>query len=155
MDWDTYFINEAHLAALKSKDRKRQVGAVIVGQDHAIRSKGYNGPPRGIDDNDPAIHVKPLKLNVFECAERNAIFNAARIGVSCLGCSIYVTHPCCAPCARGIVQSGIQEVVVHAAAPEMPSWHESQETARRIFAECGVVYRRWACEVVVGRPLPS
>lgn len=145
MDWDSYFINEAYLAALKSKDRSTQVGAVIVGPDREIRSKGYNGPTRGMDDDDEAIHQRPAKYLYAEHAERNAIYNGAMIGVSCKGCTIYVTNDCCVDCARGIVQSGIREVVIHAEAPPMLGWEDSQRVAHEIFARSGVTVRRWSC----------
>jgi dCMP deaminase len=145
VDWDTYFINEAYLAALKSKDRSTQVGACIVGPDREIRSKGYNGPCRGMDDADEVLHAKPAKYFYAEHAERNAIYNAARIGVSCKGCTLYVTNECCADCARGIVQAGIAEVVIHAECPPMTGWRESQDAALDIFRRCGVRVRQWSC----------
>lgn len=149
MDWDTYFINEAYLAAQKSKDRSTQVGAVIVGPDREIRSKGYNGPCRGFDDDDPVLHEKPAKYAYAEHAERNAVYNSARIGVSCKDCTIYVTNWCCDACARGIVQCGIREVVVHAEAPQMTGWEESQEWARDIFRRAGVTLRTWSCVPII------
>ena len=109
MDWDTYFILEACVSALKSKDTRTQVGACIVGPDLEIRSKGYNGPIRGEKDEDPSIYESPLKHQLFEHAERNAIYNLARIGVSGKNCTMYCTcHPCTG-CARAIHQTGIKE----------------------------------------------
>ncbi len=149
MDWDTYFLNAAYLAALKSKDRSTQVGAVIVGPDREIRSTGLHGPPRGMDDADDAIHAKPAKYLYFEHAERNALYHSCRIGVPVKGCTLYVTNDSCADCARGIVQAGITEVVVHAEAPPMTGWTDSQEAARDIFRRCGVRVRRWSCSPVL------
>jgi len=150
MDWDTYFINEAYLAAVKSKDLSTQVGAVIVGADRIPRSKGYNGPCRGFDDDDPVLHERPLKYSYAEHAERNAIYNAAFTGgAPCKGCAIYMTNWSCDGCARAIVQSGITEVVVHAEAPPMVGWEESQEIARDIFRRAKVTMRTWSCIPVI------
>lgn len=155
MDWDRYFISEAYLAALKSKDTSTQVGAVIVGPDREIRSKGYNGPCRGEDDSDPALYVRPYKYSVFEHAERNAVYNAARIGVSTKGCTIYVTfHPCC-DCARAIIQSGIAEVVMHKDFPGGQTWAQSQQEAADMLARCGVSTRWWSGVPVIREVLCS
>jgi dCMP deaminase len=39
------------LAALRSKDPSTQVGAIIVNDKKQILASGYNGFPRGLDDN--------------------------------------------------------------------------------------------------------
>jgi len=146
MDWDQYFISEAYLAARKSKDNSTQVGAVIVGPDREIRAKGYNGPPRGFNDDDPSIYVRPLKYALFAHAEENAITSCARIGVSCRGCAMYVTFHPCAHCARMIVQAGISEVIMHSEFPThlISHWEDSLLIATRIFSECGVQTRYWS-----------
>ena len=46
-----------------------------------------------IDDNKIDRQKKPEKYFWFEHAERNAIYNAARIGVSTKGCTIYLKKP--------------------------------------------------------------
>ena len=90
MEWNRYFFNIAEEVKKKSKDKNTQIGAVIVGQDKEIVSTGYNSFPRGIDDNKIERQEKPEKYFWFEHAERNAIYNAARIGVSTKGCTIYL-----------------------------------------------------------------
>lgn len=142
--FDEYFINEAYLAARKSKDPSSQIGAVIVGPDNEIRAKGYNGPPRGFNDDDPTIYQYPLKSAIFSHAEENCIACCARIGTAAKNCVMYVTfHPCC-NCARLIVQCGIKEVVLHKEYPQIPRWIESITIAKRIFDECGVTVREWS-----------
>lgn len=49
--WDEYFYHEAMVAASNSKCLSRKIGSVIV-RDKTIISKGYNGPPRGIQQCD-------------------------------------------------------------------------------------------------------
>ena len=43
MNWDSYFIKMLDVVKLKSKDTSTQVGAIIVGPNHEIRSTGFNG----------------------------------------------------------------------------------------------------------------
>ena len=111
MDWIDYFRNLANNVKLKSKDSKTQIGAIIVGKDNEIVSTGYNSFPRGIDDTNANRQERPEKYFWFEHAERNAIYNAARIGVSTKGTTMYLSHwfPC-ADCARGIINSGITTI---------------------------------------------
>lgn len=111
MNWDEYFINIAEQVKLKSKDQRTQIGVVIVGKNNEIVSTGYNSFPRGIDDNVAERQERPEKYFWFEHAERNAIYNAARIGVSTKGTTMYLSHwfPC-ADCARGIINAGITAI---------------------------------------------
>ena len=97
-----------HLASW-SEDRDFQVGAVVVGPGHEVRSTGYNGLPRGVSGHDDSRFDRASgeKFSWFEHAERNAIYNAARAGVAIAGCTIYVNRFPCADCARAIIQSGI------------------------------------------------
>lgn len=118
MNWDTYFMGLARYIAGKSKDDSTKVGCVIVGPDNEVRSTGYNGMPRGIDEvgynnlhKVKERYSRPEKYYWFEHAERNAIYNAARIGTPLKGCRLYTLFFPCTDCVRGIIQSGIIEVV--------------------------------------------
>lgn len=142
--WDEYFIGLCLKIAERSKDRSSKVASMIVGPDKEIRSTGYNGMPRGVNDEIESRHERPKKYFYFEHSERNAVFNAARIGVSCKGCTMYVASipplPICADCARAIIQAGITEVIVGALeAPER--WRESVEAGREMLEEAGVKVR--------------
>lgn len=124
----------AALAASWSKDPSRKVGAVIVTQDEQEIARGWNGAPRGCGE----VHERPRKYLRTEHAERNAFYNAARVGIPTRGARLYSTLYPCADCARGIIQCGIVEVV----APE-PDWNDtayadSFAESRGMFAEAGV-----------------
>lgn len=54
--WDRHFLRLAAEHARMSKDPSTKVGAVIVGPDREIRSAGFNGFPRGIEDTDERLH---------------------------------------------------------------------------------------------------
>ena len=140
MKWVEYFRNLTHQVKLKSKDKNTQIGAVIVGKDKEIVSTGYNSFPRGIDDGDFERQERPEKYYWFEHAERNAIYNAARIGVSTKGCTMYLSCGIpCADCARGIINAGITRIFVERIdSTKGPQWQESQERSWRMFEEAGV-----------------
>jgi dCMP deaminase len=110
--WDWYFAEIAEVVSSRSRDPSTRVGAVIV-KDRAIISTGYNGFPRGVNDNVPERYDRPEKYWWTVHAEENSIFNAGRSGISTAGATMYVVplHPC-VDCAKAIVQSGIREVVV-------------------------------------------
>jgi len=147
--WDKTFMDMAALIAKRSKDRSFQVGAVLVGPDCEVRSVGYNGFPRLVNDNIDERHLRPAKYLWTEHAERNAIYNAARVGIQTKGCTLYVTTAPCMRCARAIIQSGIESVVCNYEAPvdnlkdgstPVPWWLEFQ-TALQMFSEAGVIVR--------------
>jgi dCMP deaminase len=138
MDWDSYFTSMAELVASKSKDRSTKVGCVIVGPSNEVRSTGYNGFCRGIDDALEARHCRPEKYLWTEHAERNAIYNAARNGIRLEDCTLYSTVFPCSDCARGIIQSGIKRVVTaqYNKSTSMPD--QSFDRALEMFTEVGV-----------------
>jgi deoxycytidylate deaminase len=212
--WDQYFIEMAFLVASKSKDPSTQVGCVIVGPDNEIRSTGFNGFPRGVEEmvdctphyvhdvgydiytrtltatcncgalvkeiappseqwlasrhitmyDAHMVHAKladhfngpiggqelsprwerPDKYAYVEHAERNAVYNAARVGVPLEGCTAYLNwepYPC-VECAKAFIQAGIVEVV----GPDIPfsgtSNHDWKfNKSLEMFNEAGVTYR--------------
>jgi dCMP deaminase len=140
MDFDTYNMTLARAAALKSKDRSTQVGCVIVGPDNEVRSTGYNGFPRNIDDDVEDRHVRPEKYFWTEHAERNAVYNAARHGTPLEGCTAFVTWTPCMDCARAIVPSGLIRVVGYEMRLDDPKWAEDFKRVRTLFAEADVCF---------------
>ena len=139
MNWHEYFLNLVSVIAQKSKDQSNKIGAVIVGPDKEIRSTGFNGFPRGFDDDDPTKQQRPLKYKYFEHAERNAIYNAARFGASLMGCTLYCKWPPCTDCARAIIQAGIKHVVLKHGPSECPKrWQEDMFIAFDMLQICGV-----------------
>ncbi len=51
LTWDELFILQATLIAQKSKDPSTKVGCIIVNDDNVILSTGFNGFPRGIEED--------------------------------------------------------------------------------------------------------
>lgn len=110
--WNIRFLRLAHEVARWSKDPSTKVGSVIIGPDRDPRSFGYNGFPRGVNDDIPERYDRPIKYSWTEHAERNALANCNRVGIPTLGCSMFVTHFTCSNCARMLIQSGIKEVII-------------------------------------------
>ena len=110
ISWDEYFMGVAMLAALRSKDPSTQVGACIVSPENIIISTGYNGMPKGCNDDEfPWDRTgEDTKYPYVVHAELNAILNAN--GRNLRGSRIYVALFPCNECAKAIIQSGIREI---------------------------------------------
>ena len=141
--WDQRFMLLAHQIARWSKERGRRVGAVIVGPDKEIRSTGFNGFPRGVRDDVEARHCRETGAKYLwsSHAERNAIYNAARIGVSLKGCVMYVPWFPCVECAKAIIQSGISELVAYEPDFSEPKWGIEFQVVQEMFGEAAIKVR--------------
>jgi dCMP deaminase len=138
--WDRRFFELCRLVGSWSEDESRRVGCVIVGSANEVRTIGYNGLPRGVSGDVSARQSREggEKYHWFERAERNAIFNAARIGVSIANCRIYVgLHPC-AECARAVIQSGIKSVHTFTPPSNDLTFRRSFEVADEMFREAEI-----------------
>ena len=152
--WDRHFLQLALDNARMSKDPSTRVGAVIVGPDREIRSTGFNGFPRGIVDTPERLNDRDMKLKLVVHAEMNAILNAARIGVSVKGCTLFMGAtddsglvwggPPCSRCTVEIIQSGIGEIVSFTPKAIPSRWHEDLAFARALIEEVGMAYRELA-----------
>lgn len=144
MNWDEYYLGMLDHVASKSKDQATKVGVIVVGPDNEIRSTGFNSFPRGINDDAPERQLRPGKYLYIEHGERNAIYNAARVGVSLNGCRIYMGFYPCADCARAIIQSGIKEIIFDAKDIEAKEkywnerWKDQITASKEMLAEAGI-----------------
>ena len=139
--WDKRFLALASHIAGWSKDPSTQVGCVVVGPDREIRSTGFNGFPRGIEDSIARLENRELKYPLICHAEENAIMHAARIGISLKGCTAYVTWPPCSRCARSLIQAGVDEVVYPAESEIPERWSDDFEIATSMMNEAGLTVR--------------
>jgi dCMP deaminase len=140
-NWDARFLALAQHIAQWSKDPSTQVGCVVVGPDREIRSTGFNGFPRGIEDAPARLENRETKYPLVCHAEENAIMHAARIGVALKGCHAYVTWPPCTRCARSLIQAGVSEIV-HPAGLAIPDrWLEDFRISTDMLREANVLVR--------------
>ena len=139
--WDRRFIDLALHISGWSKDPSTKVGCVVVGEDREIRSTGFNGFSRGIEDSMERLEDRELKYPLICHAEENAIMHAARIGISLKDCTAYVTWPPCTRCARSLIQAGVIEVVYPGDIEIPDRWIEDFERSSSMMKEAGVITR--------------
>ena len=147
--WPNYFRALAETVHQRSKDTNTNIGAVLVGENNQIISTGYNSFPAGIKDDVPARFERPEKYFWFEHAERNAIYNAAKSGVSTNGATIYLSCSCpCADCARAIINSGVKTVWMQKGdtTSNPQKWEEHSKRSLEMFNESGILIRYYEDE---------
>lgn len=104
--WDEYFRDLVELTATRSSCSKLHVGCILV-RDNRIISQGYNGFMSGFP-HTPCDRDGHEMLTVH--AEQNAIVDCAKRGVSCDGCTAYITHYPCLNCFKLLMSAGIREI---------------------------------------------
>lgn len=120
---DDIFMAQAKLACTRSTCISRKVGAVIVKDGHILAS-GYNGAPSGVKHcielggcMRKIDHI-PSGTRQEHCraahAEQNAIIQAAKLGCSIEGGTLYVNTFPCSICTRMILNTGIKRIVYDA-----------------------------------------
>ena len=149
LNWDTYFMNIAILASLRSKDTNTQVGSVLVSEDHKILGTGYNGLPTGIDESqfptnrDGALHQ--TKYGYVIHAELNAILNSNSWN-NIKNSTLYVTLFPCNECAKIITQCGIREIIyLSDKYPNEPAYIAS----RKILDVAGIKYKKYNGDILI------
>ncbi len=127
--WDKRFLEMANLVSTWSScyQDNRQVGAVIV-KDKRNMTTGYNGAPAGVESCKSKEECLRRKLNIPSgtkhelCfavhAEQNAIAQAAKLGISLEGATLYCTHQPCVICCKIIINAGIKRVVYQHGYPD-------------------------------------
>lgn len=144
--WDVRFMKMAYLIAEWSSCyvEGRNIGAVIV-KDKRIMTTGYNGAPAGMRTCKERGECLRRKMGIESgtraevCyaihAEQNAILQAAKLGISVDGATLYCTHQPCVICAKMIVNAGISRVVYREGYPDA--------FAREMFEEGKVLLERF------------
>jgi len=118
--WDDYFLDLADAVSRRATCDRGRSGCVIV-KDKRMLVAGYVGSPSGLEHCDEVGHQ--MKKTVHEdghvtdhCvrtvhAEQNAICQAAKLGVSVDGASLYCRMTPCRVCAMLIINCGIKRVI--------------------------------------------
>lgn len=137
--WDEYFMEMAEVAQKRSTCLRRKVGAVIV-RDNRIMTTGYNGVPSGIEHCSVRGCLRDqLKVPSGQrhelCrglhAEQNAIIQAAYLGQSIAGGTLYCTNQPCVICAKMLINAGIKRIVIKEGYPD--------ELAVEMLKEAGLI----------------
>ncbi len=139
--WDKRFIEMAKVVGSWSScyQDNRQIGAVIV-REKRILTTGYNGAPSGIKSCKERQTCLRRDLNIESgtrhelCyavhAEQNAVCQAAKLGISLEGATLYCTHQPCVICCKLIINAGIKKVIYNEGYPD--------DFSMKIFNEAGV-----------------
>ncbi|KAK7694966.1 hypothetical protein QCA50_002154 [Cerrena zonata] len=139
--WDTYFMQLASLASLRSNCMKRRVGAILV-RNNRILATGYNGTPRGLTNcNEGGCRrCNNASETSDECvclhAEENALLEAGRERIG-NGAVIYCNTCPCLKCTIKIIQTGVKEVVYNLS-------YKVDDDSAALFKDAGVTIRRHA-----------
>ena len=118
--WDDYFMEVANSMSKRATCDRGRSGCVIA-REKQILVTGYVGSPTGFAHCDEVGHqIKRLTHENGEItehcmrtvhAEQNAICQAAKIGVSIAGATIYTRMTPCRTCAMLLINCGIKRVV--------------------------------------------
>ncbi|MBI3623262.1 AAA family ATPase [Candidatus Pacearchaeota archaeon] len=138
--WDEYFMEISRAVAKRATCDRGKSGCVIV-KDKRILVTGYVGSPVGVPHCDEVGHQ--MKTVTHEdgsqsqhCvrtthAEQNAICQAAKIGISIDGATLYCKMTPCDVCAKMIINSGIKRVICE------KMYHGSRDT-KNLFDKSGI-----------------
>lgn len=146
IDWDSYFMNVAILASLRSKDTTK-VGSVLV-LNRKLVGMGYNGFPSGVDESKlPTSRVGSLsdvKYAYTIHSEQNCILNSPVYDIT--GSTLYVTLFPCNECAKLIIQKGISEIVY------LSDKHHDDPpyiASRRLLSLTNIVVRQFRGDILI------
>lgn len=136
-----------------SPDTSTQNGAILVGEAGLPFARGTNTFTRGAIVSPERLE-RPAKYSFIEHAERNAIYDAARKGVSTQDLTMACVWAACADCARAIVQAGVTRLVRHAVFFDgNDRWAESIALGDAILKEGGVEIVDWRGVVLEAPPI--
>ena len=138
--WDEYFLEVANTIAKRATCDRGRSGCVIA-RDKQILVTGYVGSPTGLPHCDEVGHF--FKKIIHEdgkvtnhCvrtvhAEQNAICQAAKLGISLNGATLYCRMTPCRTCAMLIINCGIIRVICER------KYHAGRES-EEMFKDAGI-----------------
>jgi len=133
---DKVYLSICNSLTRLTDDNNTGVSAIIVKNNNII-SHGVNELPNGANKINDRCE-SPLKDKWMLHAERNAIFKAARLGISLKDTKMYCTYFPCADCSRAIIQAGITRLYTEKPDFNHHKWGESWVEALIMLRECGV-----------------
>jgi dCMP deaminase len=138
--WDEYFMEVARTIAKRATCDRGRSGCVIA-RDKQLLVTGYVGSPVGLPHCDEVGHLMKKVIHDDDSisqhcmrtvhAEQNAICQAAKLGVSINGATLYCKMTPCRTCAMLIINSGIVRVVCE------KKYHRGGES-EQMFRDAGI-----------------
>lgn len=148
--WDEYFINIAKVVGTRATCDRGRTGCVLVKNKHIIAT-GYVGAPAGCASCDDIGHemntvTQEDGTQSKHCIrtthnEQNAIAQAAKMGVSTDGATLYCMMTPCYTCAKLLINAGIKRIVAE------KDYHAGARS-KELFKEAGVQYELLNSEMV-------
>ena len=138
--WDDYFMEVSEAIAKRATCNRGRSGCVIA-RDRQLLVTGYVGSPAGLPHCDEVGHL--MKKVTHEdgkttqhCvrtvhAEQNAICQAAKLGISIRGATLYCRMTPCRTCAMLIINCGIVRVICQ------QKYHAGEES-EQMFRDAGI-----------------
>lgn len=138
--WDEYFMEVARTIAKRATCNRGRSGCVIA-RDKQLLVTGYVGSPVGLPHCDDVGHLMKKVIHDDDSisqhcmrtvhAEQNAICQAAKLGVSLDGATVYCKMTPCRTCAMLIINCGIKRVVCE------KKYHRGAES-EQMFKDAGI-----------------
>lgn len=138
--WDEYFMEIANTVAKRATCDRGRSGCVIA-RDRQLLVSGYVGSPKGLPHCDEVGHQMKKMIhedgNITQhCvrtvhAEQNAICQAAKLGISLQGATLYCRMTPCRTCAMLIINCGIVRVMCE------KKYHAGEES-EEMFKQAGI-----------------
>lgn len=102
-------------AESRSKDPRTKVAACLYDRSSGAMFFGYNGFPRGVDDNDTWFNTGQLegltKYDLVIHAEQNALTQALKARVDPVKCCLITSVIPCSQCMKNVIAAhGIKDV---------------------------------------------
>jgi len=132
-------LREAYLYAFKeSTDGSTKTGAVIV-LDGKIISKGTNKFAENVEITKKR-NTSESKILYQDHSERNAVYEAAKLGIPLDDAEMFTTWIPCPACANAIINSSINKVVFHygMAIKTKRDWRSQMQESIKMMLESGV-----------------
>jgi dCMP deaminase len=118
--WDEYFMEVMEAISKRATCNRGKSGCVIANDNHLLVT-GYVGSPVGLPHCDEVGHLMKKVIHdddtiTEHCvrtvhAEQNAICQAAKLGISLNGATLYCRMTPCRVCCMLIINCGIKRVV--------------------------------------------
>lgn len=153
-DWRS-FLKTAYLKARESHNPSTQNGAVLINDAGKVLISAVNGFPNGVAETKER-QIKPLRHKFSVHAERNALYQAAKLGIKTNGLIMVCPWATCSDCAQAIIQTGVIRLVVHKQALEKSgSWKKNIALAFEMLREAGVELMIYDGKIRAGKILRS
>lgn len=128
LTWDEYFSKIMRVTAERSPCERLQVGCLLV-KENRIISQGYNGFLPGCP-HESIVREGHEQATLH--AEQNALMDCAKRGVSCEGCTAYITHYPCIICTRLLLAGGIKKI-------NYLNEYKNDELVKKFTEQCNVM----------------